>query len=144
MQDRPTIPEALQAARDFLAQDLLPTVTDPRLRYHLQIAVNVLRIVEREAPGEEERLRAEHAALRDLLGQPPASPPEDAAALRRAVLEANHALSERIRQGDADGGPWRLRVLAHVAAAVDDKLAVNNPAQLAAFRAEAGAESPGD
>jgi hypothetical protein len=139
MQDRPTIPEALQAARDFLARDLLPTLTDPRLRYHLQIAINVLRIVEREAEGEDARLRAEHGALRALLGLPAAAPPEDPAALRREVLEANTALCERIHEGAADAGPWRERVLAHVEARVADKLAVNNPAVLAAFRAEAAA-----
>jgi len=144
MQDRPTVPELLQAARDFLAQELLPTVADPRLRYHLQIALNVLRIVEREAPGEQSRLRAEHGALRDLLGLEPAAPPEDPALLRAEVLEANRALCERIRRGEADGGPWRPRVLAHVEAAVDAKLAVNNPAQHAAFRAEAAAVSRGD
>jgi hypothetical protein len=143
MQDRPTIPEALQATRDFLAQDLLPTLTDPRLRYHLQIAINVLRIVEREAEGEDARLRAEHRALRDLLGLPAAAPPEDPAALRREVLEANGALCDRIRRGDADAGPWRERVLAHVAARVADKLAVNNPAVLAAFRAETAAPGGG-
>ncbi len=137
MQDRPTLSEALEATRDFLAQELLPTLTDPRLRYHLQIAINVLRIVEREAEGEDARLRAEHGALRALLGLPAAAPPEDPAALRREVLEANRALCDRIRQGDADAGPWRARVMAHVQAGVADKLAVNNPAVLAAFRAEA-------
>ncbi|MBI2525840.1 MAG: hypothetical protein HYV93_07635 [Candidatus Rokubacteria bacterium] len=144
MQDRPSVPEALEAVRDFLARELLPTLSDPRLRYHLQIALNVLRIVEREAEGEDARLRAEHAALRELLGQPPAAAPEDAMALRQAVLEANRSLCARIRRGDADEGPWRQRVVAHVEARVAEKLAVNNPAVLAAFRAEAAAASRGD
>ena len=144
MQDRPTVPEALEAVRDFLARELLPSLSDPRLRYHLQIAANVLRIVEREAEGEDARLRAEHAALRDLLGLPPAAPPEDPAALRQAVLEANRTLCARIRQGEADAGSWRERVVAHVEARVEAKLAVNNPAILAAFRAEAAAGSRDD
>lgn len=136
MQDRPTALELLQAVRDLLEKEILPKLTDLRLRYHTLIAVNVLRILEREIPDEEERLRAELRALGELLNLSPSAPPGDPALLRQRVLEANRELCERIRQGLADSGPWRERVLAHVRHAVEEKLGINNPAQLATFLAE--------
>ncbi|MBI4588054.1 MAG: hypothetical protein HY725_04405 [Candidatus Rokubacteria bacterium] len=136
MQDRPTALELLQAVRDLLEKEILPTLTDLRLRYHTRIAMNVLRILEREIPDEEERLRAELRALGELLDLPPTAPPRDPALLRQRVLEANRELCGRIRQGLADSGPWREGVLAHVRGAVEEKLRINNPAELATFLAE--------
>lgn len=130
MQDRPTALELLQAIRDLLERDILPSLADRRLRYQALIAINVLRILEREVPDEEARLRAELDALHELLDLPRAVPPGGPALLRRRVLEANRELCERIRQGLADSGPWRQRVLSHVRAAVEEKLRINNPTQL--------------
>ena len=79
---------------------------------------------------------AELGALQELLGRSRTDPPGDPALLRRCVLEANRELCERIRQGLADAGPWRQRVLAHVRSAVEEKLRINNPARLEAFLAE--------
>lgn len=136
MQDRPTALELLQAIRDLLQKEILPSLTDQRLKYHTLIAINVLRILEREVPDEDARLRAELGALHELLDRPAVVPPSDPALLRRRVLEANRELCERIRQGLADAGPWRGRVLSHVRAAVEEKLRINNPTQLAEFVAE--------
>lgn len=136
MQDRPTSLELLDAVRDFLEKEVVSSITDRRLRYHVLIAVNVLRILEREVRDEEWRLRAELDALHELLDLPPMAPPTDPRGLRRRVLEANQELCERIRKGGGDSGPWRQRVLSHVRAAVEEKLSINNPAQLKAFLAE--------
>ena len=136
MQDRPTALELLQAIRDLLEQEILPSLTDARLKYRTLIAINVLRMLEREVPEEEGRLRAELGALQELLDLPRTAPPADAALLRRRVLEANLELCERIRQGLADADPWRQRVLAHVRSAVEEKLRINNPSRLEAFLAE--------
>lgn len=136
MQDRPTALDLLQALRDLLEQEILPSLTDSRLKYQTLIAINVLRMLEREVPDEEGRLRAELGTLQEILGLPRTDPPADPALLRRRVLEANRELCERIRQGLADGGPWRERVLSHVRAAVEEKLRINNPARLAEFVAE--------
>lgn len=136
MQDRPTVLELLQVVRDFLEREVTPAVPDARLRYHLLIAANLLRIVEREVPGAAPALRAELGALADLLGFPRPVPAPDPEGLREQVLAANRELCERIRRGLADAGPWRERVLAHVRGAVEDKLRVNNPAALQALLAE--------
>src|SRR3989338_3372107 len=135
MQDRPTALELLQAIRDLLEQEILPSLTDARLKYRTLIAINVLRMLEREVPEEEGRLRAELGALQEILDLPRTAPPADAALLRRRVLEANLELCERIRQGLADADPWRQRVLAHVRSAVEEKLRINNPSRLEAFLA---------
>ena len=134
MQDRPTTVELLEAVREFLESRAAPALDEHGARYRMRIALNVLRIVEREIPGREARLRAELAALADLLGRPPEAPPADPGLLEARVREANEQLCARIRAGAADAGLWRARVLAHVAAMVEDKLAVNDPQRLAAFR----------
>jgi len=135
MQDRPTTVELLEAVREFLEGHVVPRLTERGVRYRTLIALNVLRIVEREVPGREARLRAELAALADLLDRPREAPPADAALLEARVQEANRELGERIRSGAADAGPWRARVLAHVGAMVDEKLGINDPQRLATFTA---------
>src|SRR3972149_1966389 len=133
---RPTALELLQALRDLPDREILPGLADARLKYQTLIAINALRMLEREVPDEAGRLRAEFGALQELLGRSRTDPPGDPALLRGCVLEANRELCERIRQGLADAGPWRQRVLAHVRSAVEEKLRINNPARLEAFLAE--------
>jgi hypothetical protein len=41
------------------------------------------------------------------------------------VRDANQELAERIRAGDADAGPFRDALLAHLKRSVDAKLAVS-------------------
>jgi len=135
MQDRPTAAELLQAIRECLETEIIPALGDPRVRYQALIAAHALGILERELPGEDARLRAELAALDGLLGRRrPAPPPETLDALRGEVLAANRELALRIRQGQADDGPFRERVLAHLEAVVEEKLRINNPARLDALR----------
>ena len=138
MQDRPTTVELLEAVREFLEGHVVPRLTERGVRYRTLIALNVLRIVEREVPGRETRLRAELAALADLLELPREAPPADPALLAARVQEANRELCERIRTGAADTGQWRARVLAHVGTMVDEKLGINDPQRLATFTAGRG------
>ena len=127
MQDRPTAVELIEAVRDFLAGEVVPALADRSVRYRMRIALHVLGIVAREVPEEETRLRAEREALLSLLDLPRPAPPCDSRLLRAWVLEANRALCERIRDGAADAGPWRERVLAHVQQVVEEKLQGSNP-----------------
>jgi hypothetical protein len=76
--NRPTAQELAEAIEEFLASELLPTLTDPRLRFRTLVAMNALGIVYREL-----------AAL----------PQEDDTELRE--------LARRIRAGDVPPGTLR-------------------------------------
>ena len=75
MTERPTAQELAEAIQEFLAGEILPTLTDHRLRFRMLVAMNALGIVYRE--------------LAKL-------PPEDDAAERE--------LAARIRAGDVPPG----------------------------------------
>jgi len=73
--DRPTAQELTEAIQEFLGGEILPLLTDHRLRFRLLVAMNALGIVYRELAG---------------------LPPEDDAAQRE--------LARRIRAGDVPPG----------------------------------------
>jgi hypothetical protein len=75
MSERPTAQELAEAIHEFLAGEILPTLSDHRLRFRMLVALNALSIVYREL----ERL-----------------PPEDDREQRE--------LAERIRGGDVPPG----------------------------------------
>jgi hypothetical protein len=52
------------------------------------------------------------------------------ALLRHDVDARKRALCGRIRDGDADAGPWRQDVLAYARWALEEKLRVSNPRYL--------------
>jgi len=133
MQDRPTALELLRAVERFLDEQVVPNSEGTR-RFHARVAANVLRIVARELEQEEPHLSTEWAGLDELLG--PAERPATLAALREALRRRNEELCGRIRSGEADSGPYRQRVLAHVRRTVRDKLMVSDPQW--AQRSEAG------
>ena len=126
MQDRPDVAELLDAVRAFLEEDVVRALEGPR-QFHARVAANVLAIVGRELAGEEASLLAEWQRLALVLGEDASAPPARLEALRAAVREGTAALTERIRRGDADAGPFRDAVRAHVRATVEDKLRVANP-----------------
>lgn len=74
--DRPTAAELAQAVREFLEGEILPALSDHRLRFRTLVAMNALGIVEREtaAPpadrgADEElarRIRAREAGVEAL------------------------------------------------------------------------------
>ena len=57
--DRPGPAELIEAAREFLEQELLPTLDDQRLRFRALVAVNALGIAARELASEEPGLSEE-------------------------------------------------------------------------------------
>jgi signal transduction protein with GAF and PtsI domain len=64
--ERPTPQELTEAIQEFLAGEILPTLTDHRLRFRMLVAMNALSIVYREL----ERLPAEDdAAQRELAAR---------------------------------------------------------------------------
>lgn len=124
MQDRPTYDELLAAVERFLDDEVVAK-HEGALRYQGRVAANVVRIVRRELQHEDEQLAREWAGLDALLGA--ADRPDGRAALREALAQRNEELCARIRDGDADAGPFRDAVLAHVRQVVRDKLLVTNP-----------------
>jgi Domain of unknown function (DUF6285) len=46
--ERPTAQELAEAIQEFLGGEILPTLTDPRLRFRMLVAMNALGIVYRE------------------------------------------------------------------------------------------------
>jgi hypothetical protein len=48
MSERPTAAELAEAIQEFLASEILPTLTDHRLRFRTLVAMNALGIVYRE------------------------------------------------------------------------------------------------
>jgi hypothetical protein len=131
MNDRPTATELVDAVRQYLETDLLPTLTDARLRFQTLIAANVLAIVGRELQTEEAQLLDEWALLTRLLGRSEPVPPR-LSELRRSVLERNRALCERIRAGEYDESS-RFRELARqLRGTVVKKLMTANPRYLSA------------
>jgi len=52
--DRPTAPELVEAVREFLEREILPTLDDHRLRFRTLVALNALGIAERELTSSEE------------------------------------------------------------------------------------------
>jgi hypothetical protein len=51
LSDRPTAQELTEAIEEFLGGEILPTLTDHRLRFRLLVAMNALGIVYRELAG---------------------------------------------------------------------------------------------
>lgn len=68
LDERPTAAELVAAVAGFLEDKAMPQL-DAHTAFHAKVAVNVLRIVERELALGADADRAEHARLRRLLGQ---------------------------------------------------------------------------
>ncbi len=124
MHDRPTVDELLRAVQTLLDDQLVPGLTGAS-KYNARVAANVIGIVRRELRDEERALDAEWRGLDYVLGAE--ARPETLDATRRALLERNGELSERIRAGDADAGDFRALTLAHLRDVTHAKLEASNP-----------------
>jgi len=129
VQDRPTAPELLDAVRLFLATELLPAVTDHRLRFRTLVAANLLDMLRRELALEPDLLRAEYARLAALLDDRHPEP-AGSQALGEAIAGQHAALCDLIRAGLAPNA-----CLAAVLDGVRAKLEIANPRYLADFEA---------
>lgn len=102
----PTAGELVEAVREFLEKDVM-NATEGRVQFHARVAVNVLKMVERELALGTEQADA-HATRLAALG-----------------VASEQELSDAIASGALDE---RLpEVVAVVRATVADKLAVANP-----------------
>jgi hypothetical protein len=129
MNDRPDAVELLRAVERFLERDVVPALAGVQ-QFHARVAANVVAMVARELETQESHLCDEEAGLARLLGdqaRADAGTEPPAAAQRARVAMWNEALVTRIRNGDADAGPWRADVLQHLAGVVARKLEVARP-----------------
>jgi hypothetical protein len=131
MNDRPDLRELLEAVRMHLESALVPLTkaTNARLYFQTLVAVNVLRIAEREVSLSDAHAREEWARLNALLGED-APPPAGTPALLTALQARNSALCDAIRAGDYDDD---TRLLEHLKATVTAQLTVANPKYLASL-----------
>ncbi|HLJ96124.1 MAG TPA: DUF6285 domain-containing protein [Gemmataceae bacterium] len=142
MNDRPTAIELVAAARHYLEHELIPTLSDARLRFQTLVTANVLSIVERELQTEEAQLRQEWdewAAFLDV----PVPAPLSLAALRESVRQANEQLSCQIRSGAFDERPRFLALSRQLRQLVQRKLEIANPRYLASFQNSPSRPQPG-
>ena len=109
LHDRPTAVELIEAVREFLETDVAGA-TDGRVRFHARVAVNVLRMVERELADGSAMASAHDARLASL------------------GMADDAELSAAIRSGTLDDR-WD-EVVATVRSSVEDKVAVANPTYL--------------
>jgi len=124
MQDRPTAQELLDAVQRFLEEEIVPH-TEGKRSFLARVAANAIRIVGREMRLEDEQARREWEGLDSLLGFEPL--PLLLADTKKAILARTAALCGKIREGTADEGAWRKKVLAHTRRTVRDKMIVSDP-----------------
>ena len=121
--DRPTASELLEAIREFLAEKIAPNL-EGQLAFHAQVAGNALAIVERTLEHGGTMDAEELQRLQELLGT------------EGNLLELNHQLAERIRNGDFDRQRDQQRdqqrdlLFEHLQKTVKDKLQLANPRYL--------------
>jgi hypothetical protein len=132
MNDRPTAVELVNAVRQYLEGDLLPTLTDARLKFQTLIAANVLSIAERELRTEEADLADEFLFYAERLNLD--ERPHTLMGLRTAVRTANGRLCEQIRQGNYDEPAQFAALARELRRFVERKLETANPRYLAATR----------
>jgi hypothetical protein len=127
MQDRPSARELLEAVQQFLERDVVPALEGPK-QFHARVAANVMRILAREIELGPGFARAEWKRLDGLIGAEPM--PAEEAELERSLRRRAAELCDKIRGGEADEGPWRKLVLAHIRQTVEEKLRIAKPEML--------------
>jgi hypothetical protein len=124
MQDLPTTTELSDAVREFLEIEILPNLTDARLKFRVLVAMNALGMISREAKLEEANLDTEFSSLKALLGFDVITP-ESFSSLKALTLEKNKTFSSQIRAGNLPDGTFN-----HLERVTRAKLAISNPGYL--------------
>jgi hypothetical protein len=112
LDERPTAAELVAAVADFLDREVAPTL-EGRLGFHAKVAVNALRIVERELATGPGVAAAEVVRLRALTNADTDLP------------TLNALLAAKIRAGELSIEDDRLRD--HLVRSVLSRIAIDNP-----------------
>jgi hypothetical protein len=134
MYDRPTLTELVNAALHHFETEVLPLTreTNHKLYFQTLVAINVLKIAEREFTIRPFHLRAEWTRLHMVLGKDMTTIDNDDD-LEVAIVQANKRLCERIRAGDYDTD---AALFEHLKARTIEQLEVANPKFLHGIREE--------
>jgi len=133
MYDRPTSAELIEAARQHLEMNVIPAVKDINHKLYFQtlVAINVLRIVEREMALSASHERAAWERLDALLGEQ--KKPDSREGWEAGFAHRNAALCASIRAGQHDTD---AALFDHLMATTYEQLEVANPKYLQALAME--------
>jgi len=130
MYERPTLNEVLQAVQSYLESQIAPAVKeDSKLYFHTLVALNLLKIAEREVDMAGKHERAEWDRLNGLQGVDIAAP-DNPTELKGGLTRRNHLLAQAIRMGEYDDATPHALLLAHLIATAREQLEVANPRYL--------------
>jgi hypothetical protein len=137
MTDRPDLHALLDAVRLHLEMNVVPSVrADPRLYFQTLVALNLLKIGQRELVQGAELLREEWIAINELREEEIEMPErEDFLASELNVRRA--ALGTAIRTGKYDSPELQMRLAGYLEEIVVAQLTLNNPALSARLAKEA-------
>jgi hypothetical protein len=127
MYDRPTLSELLDAVRIHLDHSVVEAVQEDRkLYFQTLVAINALRIIEREMHAGFGPLQAEWGRL-NFLQKVEKSLPTHPDEARAALAERNRKLCEEIVAGRYDYAPQRAALFEHLLMTTHEQLEIANP-----------------
>lgn len=127
MTEWPDIDGLLDAVRFHLETNVLPAIkTDARLYFQTLVALNLLKIGQREIVQSHDLLRQEWASLNKLSGEEVPAP-EREHVLAAEIAARRTGLSKDIRNGKYDSPDEAAQLAAYLEETVASQLALNNP-----------------
>jgi hypothetical protein len=137
MTDRPDLHALLDAVRLHLETNVVPSVrADPRLYFQTLVALNLLKIGQRELIQGVELLREEWIAINQLREEE-IEMPEREDFLTSELNARRTALGAAIRNGKYDSPELGMRLVGYLERIVGTQLTLNNPALSARLAKEA-------
>jgi 1,6-anhydro-N-acetylmuramate kinase len=141
MTEWPDIDGLLDAVRFHLETNVLPVIkTDARLYFQTLVALNLLKIGQREIAQSHDLLRQEWTALNKLSGEVTPAP-EQEQMLAREIAARRTALAKDTRSGKYDSPDQEALLVAYLEETVAAQLALNNPSLSARMAKEAADQS---
>ena len=135
MYDQPTASELIDAVQSHLEQSVIPAVRQNRkLYFQTLVAINVLKIVNRELDLREVHLAQFWASLNVVQNSDEPLPASTHEAHER-IEARNKALCQAIRAGQYSGEQWNL-LFEHIESVTIKQLEVANPKFLQVLHTE--------
>ena len=127
MTDRPTLEQLLDAVRMHLESLVIPAVrAEPKLYFQTLVAVNVLKIAQREVAHGQSLSDTEWASLNALTGEDTPIP-TNSGETADALTARNRGLVADIRAGKYDEPDISIRLAQHLETVVGNQLSLNAP-----------------